>query len=168
MNLCHDTLKEDSLDEMNVFGLQVASVEGFINSVESQMRQREEQQKLATISARIDSYEVVEGSSEETEKVRTVYWPPEPYPPFENALRPHVKLCFLSCLSDPQGVQQLQPHDSHERSFTRGDATAASGGSAEDERGQRQSGETDVSHVCLTAASRYTKKQQIMFLSGLT
>lgn len=47
----------------------MAVVEGFINSVDSQMRQRQEQQKLATISARIDSYEAVEGSSEEVEKV---------------------------------------------------------------------------------------------------
>ncbi|KAK5864060.1 hypothetical protein PBY51_001034 [Eleginops maclovinus] len=47
----------------------VAAVEGFINSVESKMRQRQEQQKLATISARIDSYEAVEGSSEEVEKI---------------------------------------------------------------------------------------------------
>ena len=45
-------------------------VEGFINSVDSQMRQRQERQKLATISARIDSYEAVEGSSEEVEKAR--------------------------------------------------------------------------------------------------
>lgn len=45
-------------------------MEGFINSVESQMRQSQEKQKLATISARIDSYEAVEGSSEEVEKVR--------------------------------------------------------------------------------------------------
>lgn len=50
--------------------LQVAIVEGFINSVDSQMRQRQERQKLATVSARIDSYEAVEGSSEEVEKVR--------------------------------------------------------------------------------------------------
>lgn len=48
---------------------QVAVVEGFINSVDSQMRLRQEQQKLATVSARIDSYEAVEGSSEEVEKV---------------------------------------------------------------------------------------------------
>lgn len=47
----------------------VAVVEGFINSVDSQMRLRQEKQKLATISARIDSYEAVEGSSEEVEKV---------------------------------------------------------------------------------------------------
>ena len=47
----------------------MAAVEGFINSVESKMRQRQEQQNLATISARIDSYEAVEGSSEEVEKV---------------------------------------------------------------------------------------------------
>uniref|UniRef100_A0A8D3C6T0 Pleckstrin homology and RhoGEF domain containing G5 n=1 Tax=Scophthalmus maximus TaxID=52904 RepID=A0A8D3C6T0_SCOMX len=47
----------------------VATVEGFINSVDSQMRQRQERQKLATISARVDSYEAVEGSSEEVEKI---------------------------------------------------------------------------------------------------
>lgn len=50
--------------------LQVAMVEGFINSVNSRMRQRQERQKLATVSARIDSYEAVEGSSEEVEKVK--------------------------------------------------------------------------------------------------
>lgn len=55
--------------------LKVASVEGFINSVDSQMRQRQEQQKLATISARIDSYEAVEGSSDEVEKVSMIYEP---------------------------------------------------------------------------------------------
>lgn len=52
-----------------LFILKVAIVEGFINSVDSQMRQRQERQKLAAISARIDSYEAVEGSSEEVEKV---------------------------------------------------------------------------------------------------
>uniref|UniRef100_A0A3B4H4Y5 Pleckstrin homology and RhoGEF domain containing G5 n=1 Tax=Pundamilia nyererei TaxID=303518 RepID=A0A3B4H4Y5_9CICH len=51
----------------------VATVEGFINSVDSQMRQRQEQQKLATISARIDCYEAVEGSSEEVEKILKEY-----------------------------------------------------------------------------------------------
>ncbi|KAK2851868.1 hypothetical protein Q5P01_008144 [Channa striata] len=51
----------------------IATVEGFINSVDSQMRQRQERQKLATISARIDSYETVEGSSEEVEKILKEY-----------------------------------------------------------------------------------------------
>ncbi|XP_067384681.1 pleckstrin homology domain-containing family G member 5 isoform X2 [Channa argus] len=51
----------------------VATVEGFINSVDSQMRQRQDQQKLTTISARIDSYEPVEGSSEEVEKILKEY-----------------------------------------------------------------------------------------------
>ncbi|KAF7669498.1 hypothetical protein LDENG_00189480 [Lucifuga dentata] len=51
----------------------VATVEGFINSVDSQMQQRQERQKLATISARIDSYEAVEGSSEEVEKILKEY-----------------------------------------------------------------------------------------------
>lgn len=52
--------------------LQVVYVESFINSVDSQMRQRQEQQKLAAISARVESYEAVEGASEEVEKVRTL------------------------------------------------------------------------------------------------
>lgn len=47
-------------------------MESFINSVDSQMRQRQEQQKLAAISARVESYEAVEGASEEVEKVRTL------------------------------------------------------------------------------------------------
>lgn len=50
-------------------------MEGFINSVDSKMRQRQDQQKLATISSRIDSYEAVEGSSEEVEKVSLTYTP---------------------------------------------------------------------------------------------
>lgn len=54
-----------------VFADQVASVESFINSVDSQMLQRQEQQKLAAISARVESYEAVEGGSEEVERVRT-------------------------------------------------------------------------------------------------
>ncbi|XP_036389813.1 pleckstrin homology domain-containing family G member 5 isoform X2 [Megalops cyprinoides] len=51
----------------------VASVEDFINSVDSQMRQRQDQQKLAAISGRIESYEAVEGSSEEVEKILREY-----------------------------------------------------------------------------------------------
>ncbi|XP_060793389.1 pleckstrin homology domain-containing family G member 5 isoform X4 [Neoarius graeffei] len=47
----------------------VASVESFINSVDSQMLQRQEQQKLASISARVESYEAVEGGSEEVERL---------------------------------------------------------------------------------------------------
>lgn len=59
-----------AVHQRRVFCLhQVAVVEGFINSVDSRMRLRQEQQKLATVSARIDSYEAVEGSSEEVEKV---------------------------------------------------------------------------------------------------
>lgn len=54
------------------FLFKVATVEGFINSVDTQMRQRQERQMLTTISARIDSYEAVEGSSEEVEKVRAI------------------------------------------------------------------------------------------------
>ncbi|MBN3317177.1 PKHG5 protein, partial [Atractosteus spatula] len=47
----------------------VESVEGFINSVDGQMRQQQEQQKLATVTGRIDPYEAMEGGSEEVEKI---------------------------------------------------------------------------------------------------
>ncbi|XP_064423779.1 pleckstrin homology domain-containing family G member 5 [Latimeria chalumnae] len=51
----------------------VGSVEAFINHVDSRMRQRQEQQRLAAIIGRIDSYEVVEGSSDEVEKILKEY-----------------------------------------------------------------------------------------------
>uniref|UniRef100_A0A8C2DUT1 Pleckstrin homology domain containing, family G (with RhoGef domain) member 5b n=1 Tax=Cyprinus carpio TaxID=7962 RepID=A0A8C2DUT1_CYPCA len=57
-----DQTSRDALNNM------VTCVESFINSVDSQMRQKQEQQKLATISARVESYEAVEGASEEVEK----------------------------------------------------------------------------------------------------
>ncbi|XP_050952408.1 pleckstrin homology domain-containing family G member 5 isoform X2 [Labeo rohita] len=57
-----DQTSRDALNNM------VACVEGFINSVDSQMRQKQEQQKLAAISARVESYEAVEGASEEVER----------------------------------------------------------------------------------------------------
>ncbi|XP_034552121.1 pleckstrin homology domain-containing family G member 5 isoform X2 [Notolabrus celidotus] len=65
--------KTDDSSARDIVNSMVAAVEGFINSVDSQMRQRQEQQKLATISARIDSYEAVEGSSEEVEKILKEY-----------------------------------------------------------------------------------------------
>ncbi|XP_044067646.1 pleckstrin homology domain-containing family G member 5 isoform X2 [Siniperca chuatsi] len=65
--------KTDEQSARDIVNSMVAAVEGFINSVDSQMRQRQEQQKLATISARIDSYEAVEGSSEEVEKILKEY-----------------------------------------------------------------------------------------------
>ncbi|XP_070766106.1 pleckstrin homology domain-containing family G member 5 [Enoplosus armatus] len=65
--------KTDEPSARDIVNSMVAAVEGFINSVDSQMRQRQEQQKLATISARIDSYEAVEGSTEEVEKILKEY-----------------------------------------------------------------------------------------------
>ncbi|KAI7794463.1 putative pleckstrin homology domain-containing family G member 5-like [Triplophysa rosa] len=53
---------KDALNRM------VSCVESFINGVDSQMRQRQEQQKLAAISARVEAYEAVEGASEEVER----------------------------------------------------------------------------------------------------
>ncbi|XP_073417850.1 pleckstrin homology domain-containing family G member 5 isoform X1 [Dendrobates tinctorius] len=47
----------------------INSVERFINHVNSRMRQRQEQQRLAAIISRIDSYEAVESSSDEVEKM---------------------------------------------------------------------------------------------------
>uniref|UniRef100_A0A671QYL1 Pleckstrin homology domain-containing family G member 5-like n=1 Tax=Sinocyclocheilus anshuiensis TaxID=1608454 RepID=A0A671QYL1_9TELE len=57
-----DQTSKDALNNM------VACVESFINSVDSQMRQKQEQQNLATISARVESYEAAEGASEEVER----------------------------------------------------------------------------------------------------
>ncbi|XP_042333842.1 pleckstrin homology domain-containing family G member 5 isoform X4 [Sceloporus undulatus] len=47
----------------------INSVERFINHVNSRMRQCQEQQRLATIVSRIDAYEVVEGSTDEVDKI---------------------------------------------------------------------------------------------------
>ncbi|NWH25511.1 PKHG5 protein, partial [Grus americana] len=47
----------------------IGSVEHFINHVNSRMRQRQERQRLAAILDRIDSYEVVEGSTDEVDKL---------------------------------------------------------------------------------------------------
>ncbi|XP_069805100.1 pleckstrin homology domain-containing family G member 5 isoform X1 [Dendropsophus ebraccatus] len=47
----------------------INSVERFINHVNSRMRQRQEQQRLAAIISRIDSYEAVESSSDEVDKI---------------------------------------------------------------------------------------------------
>uniref|UniRef100_A0A8C7ZG28 Pleckstrin homology domain containing, family G (with RhoGef domain) member 5b n=1 Tax=Oryzias sinensis TaxID=183150 RepID=A0A8C7ZG28_9TELE len=65
--------KTDELSARDIVSSMVVMVESFINSVDSQMRQRQERQKLATISARIDCYEAVEGSSEEVEKILKEY-----------------------------------------------------------------------------------------------
>ncbi|XP_063292516.1 pleckstrin homology domain-containing family G member 5 isoform X1 [Pelobates fuscus] len=49
--------------------LMINSVERFINHVNSRMRQRQEQQRLAAIISRIDSYEAVESSTDEVDKI---------------------------------------------------------------------------------------------------
>ncbi|NWY33646.1 PKHG5 protein, partial [Pheucticus melanocephalus] len=48
---------------------QISSVERFINNVNSRMRQRQERQRLDAILSRIDAYEVVEGSTDEVDKL---------------------------------------------------------------------------------------------------
>nr|XP_033778793.1 pleckstrin homology domain-containing family G member 5 isoform X2 [Geotrypetes seraphini] len=47
----------------------ISSVERFINQVNSRMRQRQERQRLAAIIGRIDSYEVVDSSTDEVDKI---------------------------------------------------------------------------------------------------
>ncbi|KAM4651696.1 pleckstrin homology domain-containing family G member 5 isoform 2-T2 [Discoglossus pictus] len=49
--------------------IMINSVERFINHVNSRMRQRQEQQRLASIISRIDSYEAVESSTDEVDKI---------------------------------------------------------------------------------------------------
>ncbi|XP_053307745.1 pleckstrin homology domain-containing family G member 5 isoform X2 [Spea bombifrons] len=49
--------------------IMINSVERFINHVNSRMRQRQEQQRLAAIISRIDSYEAVESSTDEVDKI---------------------------------------------------------------------------------------------------
>ncbi|XP_042637125.1 pleckstrin homology domain-containing family G member 5 [Orycteropus afer afer] len=47
----------------------ISSVERFIHHVNACMRQRQERQRLAAVVSRIDSYEVVEGSNDEVDKL---------------------------------------------------------------------------------------------------
>ncbi|KAM8927132.1 pleckstrin homology domain-containing family G member 5 [Pelodytes ibericus] len=49
--------------------IMINSVERFINHVNSRMRQRQEQQRLAAITSRIDSYEAVDSSTDEVDKI---------------------------------------------------------------------------------------------------
>ncbi|XP_059397320.1 pleckstrin homology domain-containing family G member 5-like isoform X2 [Carassius carassius] len=60
--------KTDEQTSRDALNNMVVCVESFINSVNSQMRQKQEKEKLATFSARVESYEAVEGASEEVEK----------------------------------------------------------------------------------------------------
>ncbi|KAI7794934.1 pleckstrin homology domain-containing family G member 5 isoform X2 [Triplophysa rosa] len=65
--------KTDDPPTREAINKMVAAVECFINSVDSQMRQREEKQKLAAIASRIEAYEAVEGASEEVERILREY-----------------------------------------------------------------------------------------------
>ncbi|KAL4623754.1 pleckstrin homology domain-containing family G member 5 isoform X3 [Arapaima gigas] len=61
--------KTDDPSTRDVISSMVVSVETFINSIDSQMRQRQEKKMLATVSSRIESYEAVDGGSEEVERI---------------------------------------------------------------------------------------------------
>ncbi|KAL7843457.1 hypothetical protein AOLI_G00249690 [Acnodon oligacanthus] len=65
--------KTDDQGAREAINRMIAAVEGFINNVDSQMRQREEKHKLAAIASRIEAYEAVEGASEEVEKILKEY-----------------------------------------------------------------------------------------------
>ncbi|XP_074074691.1 pleckstrin homology domain-containing family G member 5 isoform X2 [Macrotis lagotis] len=61
--------KTDDPPTKEAIATMISSVERFINHVNSRMRQRQEQQRLAAIISRIDSYEVVESSTDEVDKL---------------------------------------------------------------------------------------------------
>lgn len=96
--------------------LQIGSVEHFINHVNSRMRQRQEQQRLAAILSRIDAYEVVEGSTDEVDKVG---W-----------ARRSCSAVLCQCCADPPGSLQLL------KEFLRLDLTAPMPGTSPDDTRQ--------------------------------
>lgn len=65
--------KTDDPLERETIVTMITSVEGFIKQVNCRMRQQQEQQRLAAIITRIDSYEAVDGSTEEVEKILKDY-----------------------------------------------------------------------------------------------
>lgn len=77
-------------------------MERFINDVNSRMRQRQERQRLAAILSRIDAYEVVEGSTDEVDKVGWARRTRDATPP--QATLPHTMSCY------PMPYQVMPPH----------------------------------------------------------
>ncbi|KAM6313079.1 LOW QUALITY PROTEIN: pleckstrin homology domain-containing family G member 5 [Podargus strigoides] len=61
--------KTDDPHARDAITTMIGSVERFIDHVNSRMRQRQERQRLAAILSRIDAYEVVEGSTDEVDKL---------------------------------------------------------------------------------------------------
>nr|XP_041576361.1 pleckstrin homology domain-containing family G member 5 isoform X1 [Taeniopygia guttata]XP_041576362.1 pleckstrin homology domain-containing family G member 5 isoform X1 [Taeniopygia guttata] len=61
--------KTDDPHARDAITTMISSVERFINDVNSRMRQRQERQRLDAILSRIDAYEVVEGSTDEVDKL---------------------------------------------------------------------------------------------------
>lgn len=87
--------------------LQIGSVEHFINHVNSRMRQRQERQRLAAILDRIDTYEVVEGSTDEVDKVGWALQSCHAMPP--HVLAPYATSCHaMLCYSMPPHA--MLPH----------------------------------------------------------
>ena len=76
------------------------------------MRQRQDHQKLTTISARIDSYEAVEGSSEEVEKVRILFFRRlDCLPSSDATLDVRVGFMLSSFFSPPQILKEYNRFD---------------------------------------------------------
>lgn len=85
-------------------------MERFINDVNSRMRQRQERQRLAAILSRIDAYEVVEGSTDEVDKVGWARRTCDATPP--QATLPHTMACY-PChteLCHPMPRYPVPPH----------------------------------------------------------
>ncbi|XP_041130004.1 pleckstrin homology domain-containing family G member 5-like [Polyodon spathula] len=61
--------KTEAPESRDAVSSMVGSVERFINQVNSRMRQRQEQQRLAAVTGRIHLSEVVEGGSDEVDKI---------------------------------------------------------------------------------------------------
>ncbi|XP_069096116.1 pleckstrin homology domain-containing family G member 5 isoform X1 [Pleurodeles waltl] len=61
--------KTDDSQVREAIHIMITSVERFINHVNSRMHQRQEQQRLVAITSRIDSYEVVDSSTDEVDKI---------------------------------------------------------------------------------------------------
>ncbi|OPJ85983.1 pleckstrin-like proteiny domain-containing family G member 5 isoform C [Patagioenas fasciata monilis] len=61
--------KTDDLRARDAITAVIGSVERFINHINSRMRQRQERQRLAAVLSRIDAYEVVEGGTDEVDKL---------------------------------------------------------------------------------------------------
>lgn len=88
---------------------QISSVERFINDVNSRMRQRQERQRLDAILSRIDAYEVVEGSTDEVDKVGWTWQSCHLMPRHATQCHP-LPHCCAALLCHPMSLHAKPPH----------------------------------------------------------